>query len=261
MGTDNPGTTMEEYIQFETERALKIDKDYDWETAKYGMVNWHLDDVDINILRIFDTKFPAIVYNDALKLKPDLSFEPTLDSHLAWKIMLRVFPMSLTGAANRWLRNKPAGSIDTWETLKKKFLSKYCPPARTAKKMEEINNFQQEPDETLYQAWERLKELLLRCPQHYLTDMQEDCPLKEGKTLEEAYYNQLGVPFPQGGIYRATTPGFYPRDSGNPSYQERRQIMEELLSKFIVESAKRHDVNSNLIKEIRAAIDAAIRNQ
>ncbi|GKA66795.1 hypothetical protein Tco_0766603, partial [Tanacetum coccineum] len=27
-----------------------------------------------------------------------------------------------------------------------------CPPARTAKKMEEINNFQQDPDETLYQA-------------------------------------------------------------------------------------------------------------
>ncbi|GKD41125.1 hypothetical protein Tco_1261332, partial [Tanacetum coccineum] len=84
-GTDNPGNTMEEYIQFETERALKIDKDYDWETTKYGMVNWHLDDVDINILRFFETKFPAIVYNDALKLKHDLSFEPTLDSHLAWK--------------------------------------------------------------------------------------------------------------------------------------------------------------------------------
>nr|GFB27911.1 hypothetical protein [Tanacetum cinerariifolium] len=28
------------------------------------------------------------------------------------------------------------------EDLKTKFLSKYCPPARTAKKMEEINNFQ-----------------------------------------------------------------------------------------------------------------------
>ncbi|GKE93162.1 hypothetical protein Tco_1574257, partial [Tanacetum coccineum] len=39
--------------------------------------------------------------------------------------------------------------------------------------MEEINNFQQEPDKTVYQAWERFKELLLRCPQHYLTDMQE----------------------------------------------------------------------------------------
>ncbi|GJV04678.1 hypothetical protein Tco_1338247 [Tanacetum coccineum] len=68
------------------------------------------------------------------------------------KVMLRAFPMSLTGAASRWLRNKPFGSIITWEDLKIKFLSKYCPPARTAKKMEEINNFQQEPDENIYQA-------------------------------------------------------------------------------------------------------------
>ncbi|GJR73347.1 hypothetical protein Tco_0085712 [Tanacetum coccineum] len=45
------------------------------------------------------------------------------------QIMLRVFPMSLTGATSRWLRNEPVGLIDTWETLKKKFLSKYCPPA------------------------------------------------------------------------------------------------------------------------------------
>ncbi|GJV80610.1 hypothetical protein Tco_1516480, partial [Tanacetum coccineum] len=58
------------------------------------------------------------------------------------QVMLRSFPMSLTGAASRWLRNKPFGSIITWEDLKTKFLSKYCPPARTAKKMEEINNFQ-----------------------------------------------------------------------------------------------------------------------
>ncbi|GKB59414.1 homeodomain-like protein [Tanacetum coccineum] len=37
--------------------------------------------------------------------------------------------------------------------------------------------------------------------------------------------------------------------------------MEESLSKFMAESAKRHDENSNLTKEIRAATDAAIRNQ
>nr|GEZ44874.1 hypothetical protein [Tanacetum cinerariifolium] len=209
--------------------------------------------------------------------------------------MLRVFPISLTGAASRWLRNEPTGSIKTWEDLKTKFLNKYCPPGRDAKKMEEINNFQQESDETLYQAWERFKELLMKCPQHYLTEMQEaiqemaeysqkwhngtsrsrstetfdglvaiqaqlnnlgreikkvndkvyaaqvgceqckgphytkDCPLKEeGKTLEEAYYTQS---------------------------------MEDTLSKFIGESAKRHEENSNLIKEIQASTDAAIRNQ
>ncbi|GKF61555.1 hypothetical protein Tco_0181609, partial [Tanacetum coccineum] len=37
--------------------------------------------------------------------------------------------------------------------------------------------------------------------------------------------------------------------------------MEDTLSKFMSESAKRHEENSNLIKEIRATIDAAIRNQ
>ncbi|GJW73643.1 hypothetical protein Tco_0133013 [Tanacetum coccineum] len=37
--------------------------------------------------------------------------------------------------------------------------------------------------------------------------------------------------------------------------------MEDTLSKFMIESAKRHEENSNLIKEIRASTDAAIRNQ
>ncbi|GJW13416.1 integrase, catalytic region, zinc finger, CCHC-type containing protein [Tanacetum coccineum] len=50
--------------------------------------------------------------------------------------------------------------------------------------MEEINNFQQEPDETLYQAWERFKELLMKCPRHYLTEMQEVI----------LFYNGLDVP-------------------------------------------------------------------
>ncbi|GJZ64833.1 pyruvate dehydrogenase (acetyl-transferring) kinase, mitochondrial [Tanacetum coccineum] len=208
--------------------------------------------------------------------------------------------MSLSGVASRWLRNKPSGSITTWEDLKTKFLSKYCLAARTAKKMEEINNFQQELDENLYQAWERFKEFLMKYPQHYLTKMQEkdihaqtkkfvegqikkvnekfyvaqveceqckgphytkDYPLKEeGKTLEEAYYTQFGAPF-QGGGYRATAPGFYQRNNANPLYQERRQSMKETLSKFMSKPAKRHKENSNLIKEIRASTNAAIRNQ
>ncbi|GJZ67426.1 retrovirus-related pol polyprotein from transposon TNT 1-94 [Tanacetum coccineum] len=58
------------------------------------------------------------------------------------QVMLKAFPMSLTRAASRWLRNEPTGSITTWDGLKTKFLNKYCPPARTAKKMEEINNFE-----------------------------------------------------------------------------------------------------------------------
>nr|GFD28639.1 hypothetical protein [Tanacetum cinerariifolium] len=62
-----------------------------------------------------------------------------------------------------------------------------CPPARTAKKIEEINNFQQEPNENLYQAWEQFKELLMKCPQHYLTKMQKVV----------LFYNGLNVPIRQ----------------------------------------------------------------
>ncbi|GKC01915.1 hypothetical protein Tco_0993525 [Tanacetum coccineum] len=221
--------------------------------------------------------------------------------------------------------------------IPEKFLSKYCLPAQTAKKMEEINKFQYEPNKTLYQALEQFKELLLRCPRHYLMDMQEvilfykgldvptrqildskgaipsmkavnakkaiqdmvdhsqkcqnerqlgiemnekvyaaqvgcescggphytkDCQLKEeGKPFEEPYYTQFRASFPQGGRYRAAAPGFYQRDNENPSYQERIQKMEESLSKFMAEYAKRHDENSNLIKEIRASTDAATMNQ
>ncbi|GJZ47505.1 hypothetical protein Tco_0601337 [Tanacetum coccineum] len=41
-----------------------------------------------------------------------------------------------------------------------------------------------EADESLFPAWERFKELLMKCPQHYLTDMQEVI----------LFYNGLDVP-------------------------------------------------------------------
>ncbi|GJV97185.1 retrovirus-related pol polyprotein from transposon TNT 1-94 [Tanacetum coccineum] len=106
------------------------------------------------------------------------------------QLMLRAFHISLTGAASPCLRNKPTGSIKTWEDLKTKFFNKYCPPGRTAKKIEEINNFHQEPDETLFQAWERFKELLMKCPQHYLTKMQETAEDAKKAIQEMAEYSQ-----------------------------------------------------------------------
>ncbi|GJU08850.1 hypothetical protein Tco_1125280 [Tanacetum coccineum] len=213
------------------------------------------------------------------------------------QIMLRDFPMSLTGAASRWLRNEPSGSIINWESLKTKFLNKYWPPARTAKKIEEINNFQQEPDESLFRAWERFKELLMKCPQHYSIDMQEVILFYNGldvsttqildskgviptKTTADAkvaiqemagyfqkWHNgtsskpEFGTPYQPEGQYRAVGPGFYQRNNGSSSYPDQRQTLEESLTKFMSESAKRHEENSNIIKEIRASTDAAIRNQ
>nr|GEV52235.1 hypothetical protein [Tanacetum cinerariifolium] len=67
------------------------------------------------------------------------------------QVVLRAFPMSLTGVASRWLRNEITIQLQLGKLLKN-FFSKYCPPAQTAKKMEEISNFQQDPNETIYQA-------------------------------------------------------------------------------------------------------------
>ncbi|GJY04185.1 hypothetical protein Tco_0370125 [Tanacetum coccineum] len=175
------------------------------------------------------------------------------------QVMLRAVPMSLTGAASRWLKNKPSGSITTWEDLKTKFLSKYYPPARTAKKMEEINNFQQEPDENLNQAWERFKELLMKGAIPSKTADDAKVAIQEMVEYFQKWQNRTSRT--RRGGYRATALGFYQRNNVNPSYQERRQSMEDTLSKFMSESAKRHKENSNLIKEIRASTDAAIRNQ
>ncbi|GJS53635.1 cysteine-rich receptor-like protein kinase [Tanacetum coccineum] len=55
-------------------------------------------------------------------------------------------------AAKRWVDRLPPGTVDSWDLLKKAFIQRHCPPSRTAKQLEEIHNFKQEGDETLYQA-------------------------------------------------------------------------------------------------------------
>ncbi|GJU90365.1 hypothetical protein Tco_1302788 [Tanacetum coccineum] len=79
---DNPVTTMEEYVQFETKKALRHDQVYNWEAAKFGKISCCLNTVDTNILRFFETKFPFIVYDDALKLKSDSSSKSAPDYEL-----------------------------------------------------------------------------------------------------------------------------------------------------------------------------------
>ncbi|GKC72631.1 DNA-directed DNA polymerase [Tanacetum coccineum] len=122
----------------------------------------------------------------------------------------------------------------------------------------QLNNLRREikkVNEKVYAAQVGCK--LCKGPQYI-----KDCPQKEeAKTLEEAYYTQFGAPYQPGGEYRAAGPGFYQHNNGNFLYPTRRETMEESLAKFMAESAKRHEENSNIIKEIRASTDAAIRNQ
>ncbi|KAK5795404.1 hypothetical protein PVK06_036668 [Gossypium arboreum] len=83
-------------------------------------------------------------------------------------IRLRLFPFSLRNKAKQWLKSLPRGSITTWEQMTEKFLLKYFLSAKMAKLRNDISSFVQMDLETLYDAWERYKDLLRRCPHHGL---------------------------------------------------------------------------------------------
>ncbi|WJX63440.1 hypothetical protein P8452_48327 [Trifolium repens] len=79
---------------------------------------------------------------------------------------LRLFPYSLRDHAKSWLNSLEPNSIATWNALAEKFLTKYFPPMKNARMRIEITSFRQAENESLYEAWERFKELLRKCPHH-----------------------------------------------------------------------------------------------
>ena len=70
-------------------------------------------------------------------------------------IRLRLFPLSLSNRAKQWLTSEPPDSIISWAYLVHKFLTKYCPPTKTAQMRIEINNFAQKDSESLTETWDK----------------------------------------------------------------------------------------------------------
>nr|GEW63165.1 reverse transcriptase domain-containing protein [Tanacetum cinerariifolium] len=79
---------------------------------------------------------------------------------------LYLFPYSLTHHATAWFDRFPRNSINTFEQMAKRFLGKYFPPFMVMKLRNEITNFRQRPDESLFEAWKRYKLSINRCPNH-----------------------------------------------------------------------------------------------
>ncbi|CAJ2652102.1 unnamed protein product [Trifolium pratense] len=85
-------------------------------------------------------------------------------------IRLRLFPFSLRDKARAWLQSLPSNSVATWDELKKVFLARYFPPSKTAMLRAQINGFRQRDNESLFEAWERYKEMIRICPHHGLEE-------------------------------------------------------------------------------------------
>nr|GEU61643.1 putative reverse transcriptase domain-containing protein [Tanacetum cinerariifolium] len=98
-------------------------------------------------------------------------------------LCLYLFPHSLTHHATAWFDRLPRNSINTFEQIAKMFLEKYFPPSMVTKLRNEITNFCQRPDESLFEAWECYKLPIDRCPNHNMLPVTQIDTFYNGLTL------------------------------------------------------------------------------
>ncbi|GKA25981.1 reverse transcriptase domain-containing protein [Tanacetum coccineum] len=98
-------------------------------------------------------------------------------------LRLSLFPYSLTHHATAWYDRLPRNSIHSFDDMMRKFLSKYFPPSMVTKLRNEIIKFIQEPHESLFEAWERYKLSIDRCPNHNMPLVTQIDTFYNGLTL------------------------------------------------------------------------------
>nr|GFB25310.1 reverse transcriptase domain-containing protein [Tanacetum cinerariifolium] len=98
-------------------------------------------------------------------------------------LRLYLFPHSLTHHATAWFDRLPRNSINIIEQMAKMFLDKYFPPSMVTKLRNEITNFRQRPDESIYEEWERYKLSIDRCPNHNMLPVTQIDTFYNGLTL------------------------------------------------------------------------------
>ena len=91
-------------------------------------------------------------------------------------------------------------------------MSRFSPPALTSKRRGEIIVFKQGEDESLYNAWEKYKRLLKRCPMHGI----------DLTTQMDIFYHAMN--YTSKGITDAACCGAFKRKS----VEEANQLIEDL---------------------------------
>nr|GEX85724.1 reverse transcriptase domain-containing protein [Tanacetum cinerariifolium] len=81
-------------------------------------------------------------------------------------LCLSLLPYSLTHHVIAWYDRLPRNSIHSFDDMMRKFLSKYFPHSMVTKLRNEFTKFEQKPHESLFEAWERYKLSIDRCPTH-----------------------------------------------------------------------------------------------
>ena len=127
-------------------------------------------------------------------------------------IKFHIFPFSLRDVATPWFESLPYGSVNNWEELVEAYMSRFFPFTLTSERRGEIIVFKQGDDESLYNAWEKYKRLLKRCPMHG----------KDLTTQMDIFYHSMN--YTSKGIIDAACCGAFERKSA----EEAKQLIEDL---------------------------------
>ena len=127
-------------------------------------------------------------------------------------IKLQLFPFSLRNTAASWFESLPYGLVNTLDKLVEAFMGRFFPSTLTSERRGEIIIFKQGKDESLYNAWERYKKLLKRCPMHGIDKI----------TQMDIFYHAMN--YTSKGIIDAACVGAFKRKSA----EEANQLIEDL---------------------------------
>ncbi|CAJ2677643.1 unnamed protein product [Trifolium pratense] len=95
------------------------------------------------------------------------------DGYTDSQIKLRLFGFTLIGRAKDWLQCIPSGTINNWKELEDKFLERFFTNDMFLARRADITGFEQGESESLFEAYERFKLLLRKCPNHSLDNMEQ----------------------------------------------------------------------------------------
>ena len=165
-------------------------------------------------------------------------------------IKLQLFLFSLRDTTTSWFELLPYGSVNTWDELVEAFMGRFFPLALTSERRGEIIIFKQGEDESLYNAWERYKKLLKRCPMHGIDQI----------TQKDIFYHAMN--YTSRGIIYAEYYGAFKRKS----VEEANQLIEDLAksnyrapSKTLGSSSRLKEsgvIELNKMSAIEAKLDA-----
>ncbi|GJR24712.1 hypothetical protein Tco_0973239 [Tanacetum coccineum] len=177
-------------------------------------------------------------------------------------VMLRIFPITLTRAAKRWMDRLSPRTANSWDLLKKAFIQRYCVPSKTAKQLEEsatssrkvtkhytkLGNWANSGHDTcssILTAIQTIADQSQKWHDGSSSRNIDSSSNSEGIIAISTYFKANTLPNNNrnDGRFNRGASGY-----DQPSSGERRPSLNEIMNKYMEEAAKRHAEQDEWLK-------------